>query len=136
MGNDMKPEKPRLTLLEEFEKVSHIYFATGHYMYIETSSPRVRGDYAILISPMMKFSGTNCLKFSYHMYGTTIGRLDVSINSRNVFSTSGDHGNNWYDANIPTSVSGVYRVRKISLLLQTLLALYCHFVCFWQFANL
>ena len=125
MGNGMKLEKPRLTLLEEFEKVSHIYLSTGYYMYIETSSPRARGDYAILNSPMQKFSGIMCLKFSYHMYGATIGRLDVTINSRRVFYKIGNQGNKWFDASITVYASGVYPVRKIFIVAAN--TFYCHF---------
>ena len=105
-------------------------------MYIETSSPRVRGDYAILISPLQRFSGTMCLKFSYHMYGATIGRLDVKINSRTVFYRSGNQGNRWFDASLTIYYiySGVYPVRNIFIV--TVNTFYCNFVCFWSFANL
>ena len=134
MGNGMKPEKPRLTLLEEFEKSYHFYVSTGYYMYIETSGPRVQGDYAILISPMQRFSGIMCLKFSYHMYGATIEILDVTINSRRVFSKSGNQGNKWFDASITIYVSGLYSVRKIFIVAVNTFC--CNFVCFWSFANL
>ena len=134
MGNSMEPEKPMLTLLEEFEKVNHIYVSTGYYMYIEASIPRRWGDYAILISPTQRFSGNMCLKFSYHMYGATIGRLDVTINSRRVFSKSGNQGNKWFNASIAICVSGAYSVRKIFFVAVN--TFYCNFVCFWSFANL
>ena len=97
-------------------------------MYIETSSPRVRGDYAILISPMQRFRGTMCLKFSYHMYGATIGRLDVTINSRRVFSKSGNQGNRWFDASITIYYWAAYPVRKIFIVAENIF--YCHFGMF------
>ena len=134
MGNGMKPEKPPITLSEEFEKVYHIYVSTGYYMYTETSRPRRQGDYAILISPMQRFSGIMCLKFSYHMYGATIGILDVTINSRRVFSKSGNQGNRWFDASITIYVSGLYSVRKIFIVAVNTFC--CNFACFWSFANL
>ena len=97
-------------------------------MYIETSSPRVQGDHAILISPKQSFCGIKCLKFSYHMYGATIGRLDVTINSTIVFSKSGNQGNRWLDASITINYSGVYPVRKIFIFAGN--NFYCHFGMF------
>ena len=85
-------------------------------MYIETSSPRVQGDDAKLRSPTLRFSGNMCLKFFYHMYGATIGRLDVIINSKTVFSASGNKGNKWLEASVSTSgLSGMYAVSNISM---------------------
>ena len=82
-------------------------------MYIETTSPRVPGDNAKLNSPVLKFCGNMCLKFFYHMYGATIGRLNVIINGtlNTVFSASGNRGNKWFEARITTSISGMYLVR-------------------------
>ena len=83
-------------------------------MYIETSSPRVLGDTAKLNSPLLTFSGNMCLKFFYHMYGLTTGRLNVTINgTKTVFSASGNKGNIWLEARINTSFSGNYMVRDI-----------------------
>ena len=65
-------------------------------MYIETSSPRMQGDNAKLDSPLFRFSGKMCLKFFLHMYGSTIGRLNVFINNETVFSASGNKGNKWF----------------------------------------
>ena len=58
-------------------------------MYIETSSPRQQGDKAVLNSPQLQFSGSMCLKFYYHMYGSDIGTLNVIINGNNVFAQVG-----------------------------------------------
>ena len=81
-------------------------------MYIETSYPRVLGDTAKLNSPVLKFSGNMCLKFFYHMYGATTGRLNVIINGTNtVFSASGNKGNKWFEARINATLSGMYMVR-------------------------
>ena len=47
-------------------------------MYIEASPPRRRGDKARLNSPIYsKSTGSSCLKFWYHMYGRTMGTLNV-----------------------------------------------------------
>ena len=83
-------------------------------MYIETSSPRRLGDNAKLNSPLLRFSGDMCLTFFYHMYGSTIGRLNVIINgAKMVFSASGNKGNNWFEARVTTSLTGMYMVRGI-----------------------
>lgn len=50
---------------------------TGHYVYIETSRPRLEGDKARLLSPSFntgsKSGDAYCLAFYYHMYGKHIG---------------------------------------------------------------
>ena len=53
---------------------------TGYYLYIETSTGLI-GNKAILISPQFQQAYSTCqLKFSYHMYGSTIGSLTVYLN--------------------------------------------------------
>ena len=63
-------------------------------MYIETSSPRISGDNAKLV---FKGSGSGefCLKFFYHMYGSSMGTLNVFSGNRKIFTKSGDQGNKW-----------------------------------------
>ena len=50
-------------------------------MYIETSSPRRAGDYAILTSHTLypRNNQNMCFSFWYNMYGSNIGGLDVYI---------------------------------------------------------
>ncbi|XP_067654505.1 MAM and LDL-receptor class A domain-containing protein 2-like [Haliotis asinina] len=72
----------------------------GHYMYIETSAPRVQGDTARLVSPTYPPSKADlCLNFYYHMYGSHIGTLNVKllINTHlsTVWTKSGNQGNQW-----------------------------------------
>lgn len=44
---------------------------TGHYMYMEASSPRVKGEAAALIGPEVPgISG--CITFYYHMWGKLV----------------------------------------------------------------
>ena len=53
---------------------------TGYYLYIETSTGIV-GSKAVLVSPQYQQAYSNCkLKFSYHMYGSTVGSLAVFLN--------------------------------------------------------
>ncbi|KAL4216737.1 hypothetical protein ACF0H5_024460 [Mactra antiquata] len=51
----------------------------GYYMYIETSSPRVKGDHAMLQSPAFSTSTTQHVTFYYSAYGSTIGSLKVYV---------------------------------------------------------
>ena len=81
-------------------------------MYIETSFVQ-RGDNAKLNSPNLKFKGSMCLEFYYHMYGADIETLNVNINGNNVFTASGDKGNKWLRAAVDVNLSGEYVVREI-----------------------
>ncbi len=75
----------------------------GNYMYIETSSPRTQGDFAILHSPSIDLSPLTVpeLRFYTHMYGQTTDSLVVDISDdggityNNVFNKFGDQGDQW-----------------------------------------
>ena len=67
-------------------------------MYIETSSPRVAGDNAKLQFSVPGNGGLSCLEFYYHMYGDTMGTLNVFSGNTVVFSLSGNQGNYWIKA--------------------------------------
>lgn len=105
-----KLDSPQLKIVKLLLAVD-LHFFKGYYMYIEASSPRKSGDNAILRSPPMKFPVNRCLQFHYHMSGTAIGRLKVTLNGKTVFYASGDKGNVWYPAsvNVP-SIAGLHRV--------------------------
>lgn len=62
-------------------------------MYIETSSPRVAGDNARLDMSVSGNGELSCLEFYYHMYGDTMGALNVFSGNKVVFSLSGNQGN-------------------------------------------
>ncbi|CAG2193481.1 unnamed protein product [Mytilus edulis] len=64
--------------------------ATGdYYMYIETSSPRVIGDTAVLTTQDTNLpAGSWCLAFQYHMKGSSIGSLEVFAGDRSSSLTS------------------------------------------------
>ena len=67
-------------------------------MYIETSSPRRRGDNAKLQVSVSGNGAAACLAFYYHMYGDTIGTLYVYSGNELVFNVSGNQGNYWIRA--------------------------------------
>jgi hypothetical protein len=72
----------------------------------------VQGDKANLVSPQV--NGTQCLKFSYHMYGGSIGSLIVYQNMGNrtveLFNKSGDQGNQWKKAEVQINNGNNYSV--------------------------
>ena len=68
---------------------------TGYYMYIETSSPRVAGDNAKLEISVSGKGELSCLEFYYHMYGDTMGTLNVFSGNTVVFNLSGNQGDYW-----------------------------------------
>lgn len=77
----------------------------GYYMYIETSSPRSKGHKAWLISSQFKSTNGRCLQFWYHMYGATIGTLNVLLLQNNtrsspIWSLSSNQGNMWRIAQV------------------------------------
>ena len=87
----------------------------GYYMYIETSSPRVQGDTAALVS-----STRGCgLSFDYHMLGTDIGKLEVhsSDNGRQWTSAwvkTGAQGSKWLTASVTTSTGSSSKLWRVT----------------------
>lgn len=77
-------------------------------MFIETSSPRRRGDRARLESEV--FAPTTsigrCMSFWYHMMGGHIGALNVYMkiygqSETKLWSMTLDQGNDWNSARVP-----------------------------------
>ena len=64
-------------------------------MYIEASSPRKPGENAKLVLTVPNSGNKSCLSFYYHMYGASAGTLNVYSGNINVFSVSGNQGDNW-----------------------------------------
>ncbi|XP_018393541.1 PREDICTED: uncharacterized protein LOC108772505 [Cyphomyrmex costatus] len=74
----------------------------GHYLYIEASG-RLINDTARIISPLYNSSLTNsgCFSFWYHMYGATIGSLNIYFKQEDttpllIFTKNGNQGNQWF----------------------------------------
>ena len=70
----------------------------GYYMYIETSLPRQQGDNAKLQVSVSGNGAAACLVFYYHMYGGTIGTLNVYSGNELVFNVFGNQSNHWMRA--------------------------------------
>ncbi|XP_015752026.1 PREDICTED: MAM and LDL-receptor class A domain-containing protein 1-like [Acropora digitifera] len=80
----------------------------GHFIYIETSNPRTRGQKALLL---VKLEGKSfCMRFWYHMYGSGIGSLKIMRVIKNIdddkipaatdftsieWQRQGNQGNRW-----------------------------------------
>ena len=68
-------------------------------MYTEASN-RVLNDYAEIVSPKLR-PGSYCVKFAYHMRGSSMGRLEVFFMESSskvrllTWRESGDHGDLW-----------------------------------------
>lgn len=71
-----------------------------YYMYIETSSPRRKGEKAVLTSSPLILPGPTAMTFNYHMFGSTIGSLEVAVNGQTLFAAGGNKGNAWHNASI------------------------------------
>ncbi|XP_070566222.1 MAM and LDL-receptor class A domain-containing protein 1-like [Ptychodera flava] len=84
----------------------------GHYMYIETNDGEV-GDRAWLVSEHLTPTDGKCFQFWYHMYGDTIDRLTVYIESRSrsraiLWREEGNQGNEWFQGKFTVNSSVEY----------------------------
>lgn len=75
----------------------------SYYFYIETSSPAYGGETDYLTASFNFTTLSNpVVRFAYHMYGSTMGTLEVEVTSNggsswtSVWSKSGDQGDVWY----------------------------------------
>ena len=48
-----------------------------------------------LVVPRSLANSSACLTFFYHMYGSSMGTLNVFSGNTTIFTASGDHGDNW-----------------------------------------
>nr|CAB3263600.1 MAM and LDL-receptor class A domain-containing protein 1-like [Phallusia mammillata] len=93
----------------------------GHFVYIETSNPREKGDIARLISPivMPDLNPKKCLTFWYHSFGSTIGELNIYKKSPDhkdaylktpEWSLNTDEGDQWVFASIDIEDNHSYQI--------------------------
>ena len=66
-------------------------------MYIEATYQN-DGDNAKLKLYLNGNGEVSCLRFYYHMYGDTIGTLNVYSENHLIFNSTGNHGNLWIKA--------------------------------------
>ena len=102
-------------------------FCAGTYLFIEASSPRSQGDKARLVSEQFNnvASTSRCLTFWYHMYGASIGKLNViyktptGANSETlIWNLTGQQqtsmSDSWRYASVPVSSNADHSVGKLS----------------------
>lgn len=53
----------------------------------------------------LRYSGDICIRMDYHMFGVNTGQLFVSTNVQNVWSSTGNQGNAWRQANIEARIN-------------------------------
>ena len=94
-------------------------------MYIETSSPRQEGDKAKLQVSLSGNGAAACLTFYYHMYGATIGMLNVFSGNQLVFNASGNQSVYWIQARKTIYLQRYVGYSKMSL---TNHSVFCHSV--------
>ena len=63
-------------------------------MYIE-ATPQSDGDNAKLQLAVPRSNSSACLTFYYHMYGSSMGTLNVFNGNVTIFTMSGDQGDYW-----------------------------------------
>ncbi|MDG1719333.1 MAG: hypothetical protein P8H17_05870 [Flavobacteriales bacterium] len=83
----------------------------GYYMYTEASG--FNNQTAMLYSECIDISQLSCpsMRFSYHMYGATMGTLRGIVNGDTLFTMSGDQGNQWNETQINLSAyTGLIRI--------------------------
>ena len=71
-----------------------IFIFVGKYMYTEATVQSV-GDNAKLQVVLPRSNSSSCLTFYYHMYGSSMGTLNVFSGKTAIFTASGDHGDYW-----------------------------------------
>ena len=88
----------------------------GIYFYIESSSPNYPDKEFISYTPVFDVSATpgKVLSFWYHMYGASMGDLEVGILTNGIYipidTISGDQGNQWQFAYYPIMANNAFKV--------------------------
>ncbi|XP_035827615.1 MAM and LDL-receptor class A domain-containing protein 1 [Aplysia californica] len=78
---------------------------SGHYLYLEASAPRRRGERVILSSERLPATNGSCFTFWYHMAGSGIGDLSIVLSaspSQNttLWKLSGAQNNAWLSGQV------------------------------------
>ena len=101
-----------------------LFFSLGHYLYIESSAPRVKDDYAHIASEVFKVNPTYnwCVSFWYHMNGLTTGSLVLEsrykaswtggrYTYRRHWTQTGNHKDEWHWQQVTVTQSYDFQVR-------------------------
>jgi len=82
------------TFLTRKTSTGVIFVSIGKYMYIEASYWSL-GDNAKLQLAVPRGTSYSCLIFYYHMYGSSMGTLNVFNGNDKIFTKSGNQGSYW-----------------------------------------
>ena len=92
---------------------------SGNYLFFEASwsgkgtPPLKAGQRIVLESPLI-LSSQVCLRFAYHMYGQSVGALEVYIRKgkhfRKMWSVKGNQKDKWHTAQVELAVNIEYKV--------------------------
>ena len=88
----------------------------GMYFYIESSSPNFPNKKFISYTPTFDVSNTpgKVLSFWYHMYGATMGDLEIGILTNGIYipidTISGNQGNQWQFAYYPIMATNAFKI--------------------------
>ena len=86
----------------------------GYYVFIDSRYPRLAGDSASLVSPSLQARTTNCLYFWYHMWGSSIGSLQVFIRrdgiDQEVWNKTGNSLDEWQPGLVAIHVGNPFQV--------------------------
>nr|XP_023010426.2 MAM and LDL-receptor class A domain-containing protein 1 [Maylandia zebra] len=90
----------------------------GKYLYIESSSPSIKGDSAQLKSSLLPPAGEKgyCFSFWYHMFGATVGSLKMFLQTSDplektlVWQKSGNQGDEWLQVQSHVNLQKVHQV--------------------------
>ena len=92
----------------------HFFFVSkGKYMYIEASSWSTGNNAKLQLAVPRGESSTSCLTFFYHMYGSSMGTLNVFNGNSKIFTKSGNQGYYWKKVTRTLQLSDV--VSKIGI---------------------
>ena len=71
-----------------------VFVFEGKYMYTE-ATVQSAGDNAKLQVVLPRSNSSSCLTFYYHMYGSSMGTLNVFSGNTAIFTASGNNGDYW-----------------------------------------
>ena len=91
-------------------------------MYTE-ATPQSAGDNAKLQLVVPRSNSTSCLTFYCHMYGSSMGTLNVFNGNTLIFTLSGNQGNYW--KKVTRTVNSRDAVNMPLLLYKLSIDLYC-----------
>tara|TARA_R110002012_G_scaffold7040_5_gene33349 strand:+ start:17972 stop:20758 length:2787 start_codon:yes stop_codon:yes gene_type:complete len=86
------------------------------YYYVESSNPNFPNKVFTVYTPTFDISATpgKVLSFWYHMYGATMGDLEIAVITSNTYTPidtiSGDQGNQWLFAYYPITAIDSFKI--------------------------